>query len=223
VQIQRLRHPTHLQETHQRNRSSLASKDCGRLRVPLLRYKMLLDFDIKKAIAAAAYLIEREGGTEDMFVLVKKLYYADRSALIIWGKSITGDELASLKKGPIVSGIYDLLKGKGTEADLIQWNDVIQRKEDFKIVLRKGADKDVLSEREIAVLEKSRKTIDGIRGSIPKWLHENCPEWKDPGTSSAPIDPSTILRIAKKSEEEIRQIEEANEELRFLNYLLGAR
>lgn len=188
-----------------------------------LRYEMLLDFDIKKAIAAAAYLIERNGGTEDMFVLLKKLYYADRSALISWGRSITGDELASLEKGPVVSGIYDLLKGKGTEENLIQWNDVIERQEDFKIVLRKEANKGVLSEREIEVLENSRTTIDGIRGSISKWLHKQCPEWKDPGNSSAPIDPSTILRIAKKNEEEIRQIEEANEEIRFLHYLLGAR
>ena len=184
---------------------------------------MLLDFDIKKAIAAAAYLIEREGGAENMFVLLKKLYYADRSALINWGKSITGDELASLKKGPILSGIYDLLKNKGSEKNLIQWSDVIQRQKDFKVVLRKEADKSVLSKREIEVLEESRKTINAIRGSISKWLDKNCPEWRDPGNSSIRIDPSMILRIAKKSEEEIRQIEEANEEIRLLNYLLGAR
>jgi uncharacterized phage-associated protein len=96
---------------------------------------MLLDFDINKAIAATAYLIEHEGGTGDMFILVKQLYYADRSALIRWGNSITGDSLASLKKGPIVSGIYDLLKGKGTEKYQIQWNDVIQRQEPYAIVL----------------------------------------------------------------------------------------
>jgi Protein of unknown function (DUF4065) len=184
---------------------------------------MLLEFNIDKAIAAAAHLIENEGGSDDMFVLIKKLYFADRSALIRWGNSITGDALASLEKGPVVSGIYDLLKGKGTEDNLIRWNDVIQRKDSFKIVLRKKPDKGVLSEREKEVLEESRKTIDGIRGSIPNWLHKNCPEWTNPGRSSSPIDPSTILRIAKKSEEEILRVEEANEELRFLNYLLGAR
>jgi Protein of unknown function (DUF4065) len=184
---------------------------------------MLLDFNIDKAIAAAAYVIECQGGTEDMFTLVKKLYYADRSALIRWGNSITGDALASLPKGPIVSGIYNLMKGIGTEADLIRWNDVIQRQEPFTIVLRKHPDKGVLSQREKEVLEESRRTIAAIRGSIPKWLHKNCPEWKDPGTSSIPIDPSVILRLAKRSEEEIRQIEETNEELRFLNHLLGAR
>ena len=37
-------------------------------------------------------LIEKEGGTENMFPLLKKLYYADRTALIEWGQSITGDK-----------------------------------------------------------------------------------------------------------------------------------
>jgi hypothetical protein len=184
---------------------------------------MMLDFKIDKAIAATAYLIERKGGADDMFPLIKKIYYADRSALIRWGNSITGDSFASLEKGPIVSGIYDLMKGKGDEKDQIRWNNVIQRKEPYKIVVRKEPNKGVLSEREIEVLEESRTMIDAIRGSIPKWLHKHCPEWSDPGHSSSPIDPSTILRIAKKSEEEIRRLEEANEELRFLNYLLAAR
>ncbi|MHB8218572.1 MAG: Panacea domain-containing protein [Candidatus Sulfotelmatobacter sp.] len=184
---------------------------------------MLLEFKIDKAIAATAYVIERQGGTEDMFPLVKKLYYADRSALIGWGNSITGDAFASLKKGPIVSGIYDLLKGIGPVQHQIQWNNVIQRREPYAIVLRKEPNKGVLSEREKEVLEESRVTINAIRGSIPKWFHNHCPEWEDPGDSSIPIDPSTILRVAKKSEEEIRRIEESNEEIRMLNLLLGVK
>jgi hypothetical protein len=183
---------------------------------------MLLDFDIKKAIAAAAYLIQRGGGTEDMFYLVKELYCADRTALIMWGKPITGDSFASLEKGPIVSEIYDLLKGKGLEKNRIVWNDVIQR-EEFNISLRKKADMSVLSEREIEVLEKARVTIKSIRGSIPKWCHKHFPEWTDPGNSSVPIDPSTILRLAGKSEEEIKETEEANDEIRLLHHMLGTR
>ena len=183
---------------------------------------MLLDFDIEKATAAAAYIIECQGGEENMFVLIKKLYWADRSALIKWGKTITGDSFASMDKGPIVSTIYDLLKGKGSEKHLIQWNDVICRRENFKIILRKRSDKGMLSEREMEVLDDAEKTINDIRGSIPKWLHKNCPEWKNPHGSSIPIDPSQILRIAKKTEEEIRETEKANEEVRLINYLLGA-
>lgn len=184
---------------------------------------MLLDFNIRKAIAATAFLIDRDGGTGDLFYLVKELYYADRTALIRWGKSITGDSLASMEKGPIVSGIYDLLKGKGDPEHRIEWNDVIQKGDGFSIVLRKRPDESALAEREKEVLDEARKTIKAIRGSIPKWMHKHCPEWSNPGSSSIPIDPSTILRLAKKSEDEIRRLEEANEEIRLLNFLLGAR
>jgi uncharacterized phage-associated protein len=183
---------------------------------------MLLDFDIKKAIAATAFLIEREGGAENMYTLLKKLYYADRTALVKWGKPITGDDLASMDKGPIVSRIYDFLKEKGVEKDLIQWNDVICREPQFRIVLRKEADQGVLSEREMEVLEESRIKINSIRGSIGDWLHKNCPECENPRGSSAPIDPNRILRLAGKTDEEIQEVEQENEEVRLLNYLLGS-
>jgi hypothetical protein len=184
---------------------------------------MLLDFHIDKAIAATAYLIERQGGADSMFYVLKKLYYADRTALIRWGAPITGDEFASLKKGPVVSGIYDLLKGKGTPQDLKTWNEVIDRRGNT-IRLKKQADQGLLSEREKEVLDESRRTIEGIKSVlISTWLHEHCPEWEDPGDSSIPIDPSTILRKANKTEEEIRRIEHANEELRTLSRLLGTR
>jgi len=181
---------------------------------------MLLDFKIDKAIAATAYLIEREGGTDDMFPLIKKLYYADRTALIGWGSSITGDSLSSLKKGPIVSRIYDLLKGKGTPKDLALWNAAIQRNNPHKIILRMPLNKGILSVRERDALDASRITIDSIRGSIAEWLHVNCPEWSDFGESSATIDPSTILRLANKSEEEIFRNEQDNDELKRLDALL---
>jgi hypothetical protein len=184
---------------------------------------MLLDFNTDKAIAATAYLIERDGGKDDIFPLIKKLYCADRSALIGWGNSITGSHLASLEKGPIVSTIYDLLKGIGKEEDQVRWNEIIERKPPYAVTVRKEPDKGVLSQREIEALENARLTINSIRGSIPDWCHKNFPEWTDPGQSSAPIDPSTILRLAQKSEEEIQHIEEENEEIRFINSVLGTR
>jgi hypothetical protein len=185
---------------------------------------MLMEFDIKKAIAAAAYLISRKGGQEGMFVLIKKLYWADRTALVKWGKSITGDSLSSMDKGPVVSTIYDLLKGNGPDTYQIEWDNAILRKrKNFGIFLRKPADTASLSEREMEVLNQASLTIDSIRGSIPLWLHKHCPEWTDPHGSSIPIDPSQVLRLAKKTEEEIRKIEELNDEVRLMNRLLNPR
>lgn len=186
---------------------------------------MLLDFDLNKSIAATAYLIEKEGGSDSMFFIIKKLYYADRSALIEWGMSITGDELVSMRSGPVVGGIYDLFKGKGLEKHLAKWNEVIDRKGNT-IRLRKSINPEALSEREIALLEKSRLTINKLsqRGySVAHWLHKNCPEWENPHGSSTPIDPSTILRKSGKTEQQIVETEKANEEIRFINQILGPR
>jgi hypothetical protein len=183
---------------------------------------MLLNFNIDKAIAAAAYLIERDGGKSDMFPLVKKLYYSDRSALVAWGNSVTGDSFASLAKGPIVSTIYDLMKGKGKASDLVKWNNAIERTPPHTIRVRKKPNQGVLSERELEILEKSRVKINSIHGTIADWLHDNCPEWENPGRSSKPIDPSTILRKEKIPENRILQIEATNEELRFIDSLLRA-
>jgi hypothetical protein len=142
--------------------------------------------------------------------------------LINRGKPINGDPFASLDQGPIVTGIYGLLKGKGSEKDLIEWNDVIRRDEN-SISTRKQADATVLSEREIEILEHAGSMIRGIRGPIADWLHQNCAEWEDPHGRSILIDPSQILRQAGKSEEEIRSTEEANEEIRLLNHILRPR
>jgi len=182
---------------------------------------MLLDFEIKKAIAATAHLLELRNGSDDIFFLIKKLYYADRIALIGWGKTITGDSLVSMDSGPVVSTIYDLMKGKGKEENLILWKDVICKGKGHSFFLRKQADKDVLSQRELTALESSHQTIGSIRGKVSDWLHRNCPEWKNPNGSSIPIDPSQILRLAKKTEGQIKETEQANEEIRFLNRLLS--
>jgi hypothetical protein len=186
---------------------------------------MLLEFDIKKSIAATAYLVNKQGGSDAMFFVLKKLYYADRTALIDWGMSITGDELASMDSGPVVSGIYDLFKGRGLQKNLAEWNDAILRIGNT-VSLKKLVTLDVLSEREIETLDKAGEIIEGVRrkgSSVAEWLHGECPEWENPNGSSIPIDPSVILRKAGKTEDQILETEKANEEIRFMNQILGAR
>jgi Protein of unknown function (DUF4065) len=186
---------------------------------------MLLELNIQKAIAATAYLVQKQGGSDSMFFVLKKLYYADRTALINWGMSITGDELASMDKGPVVSGIYDLFKGSGLQKNLSAWNEAIS-KNGNTVRLKKEISLDVLSEREIELLEKSRTTIDAVQRkglSVAHWIHAECPEWQDPHGSSIPIDPSVILRNAGRTDAEIHQIEESNEAVNFVKLLLGAR
>ncbi len=47
-----------------------------------------------------------------MFLSLKMLYLADKRALILWGKTITGDRFVSMQKGSVLSLIYNLFKGE---------------------------------------------------------------------------------------------------------------
>jgi len=184
---------------------------------------MLLDFDIEKTIAAVAYLVQKEGGELDVFLAIKTLYVADKDALIQWGKTITGDSFVSMDKGPVVSSTYNLFKGEGSESNQAIWNAHITERMNHTVRLLHDVDLGVLSEREVEALDSARLQIKSMPPwRVARWLHDNCPEWQNPHGSSVPIDPSQILRLAGKTEEEIRKTEEANAEVRLLNYLLGA-
>jgi uncharacterized phage-associated protein len=184
---------------------------------------MLLDFDIEKTIAAVAYLVKKEGGELDVFLALKTLYVADKDALIQWGKTITGDSFVSMDKGPVLSTTYNLFKGKGPPSKQIIWDAHISERMNHIVHLIRDVDQDALSEREIEALESARLQIKSMPPwRVARWLHDNCPEWRDPHGSSIPIDPNVILRAAGVSEEEIQQIEESNQAVQFAKYLLGS-
>lgn len=186
--------------------------------------EMIFDFDIDKAIAAVTFLLQREGGELNMFLSVKMLYLADKEALIHWGKPITGDSFYSLPKGPILSEIYNLFKGRGRPENQEIWDSYFTELVNNTIRPLREGEVGLLSEREAEVLESARSKIHEVAPwTVAKWLHETCPEWKDPHGSSTPIDPNIILRNAGKTEEEIRQIEESNETVRIAKLLLSGQ
>lgn len=185
---------------------------------------MLFDFDIDKTIAAVTLLVQKEGGQVDMFLSIKMLYLADKQALINWGKPITGDAFYSLPKGPILSEVYNLFKGRGRHENQEQWDSYFTELVNNTIRSLKEGDLGLLSEREAEVLEAARKRIHEMAPwTIAKWLHDTCPEWTDPQGGSIPIDPSIILRNAGKTEEEIKKIEESNETLRLAKVLFSGQ
>ena len=181
---------------------------------------MKFRLDINKAIAASAYLIQKAGGRYDRFVLIKTLYHADRASLVKYGRTITGDRLVSMHKGPVLSSIYDLIKGKqvsGHPGALDRWNQFISENQNFMLQAKGAPEIGYLSVREIELLDEAFKTISEIPPYwLSEWTHLVFPEWQDPSGSSVPIDPKEILRKEKKSEQEISEIEE---ELTVLNRL----
>ena len=77
-------------------------------------------FKIDKAMQAAGVLLgHQEHGQMEYIRLLKLLYIADREAVRDTGRPIVGSQIVALKKGPLHSRVYDLIKGEDIEA--VQW------------------------------------------------------------------------------------------------------
>lgn len=66
------------------------------------------NFDAAKALAAIGYLVINSGA--GLYPVMKMLYLADRNHLSSYGRSITGDDFAAMKEGPVPEGAYALVK-----------------------------------------------------------------------------------------------------------------
>lgn len=66
-------------------------------------------FNEDKALAAILFLANQDGEI-DLYALAKTIYYADKSHLHEWGRTITGDGYAKMDCGPVPSKTYDMLK-----------------------------------------------------------------------------------------------------------------
>lgn len=167
-------------------------------------------FDIRKAVAATGYLCELNDGSIDVLKSIKMLYIADRKALVEWHRPITGDEFWSLQNGPIVSRIYDLIRGRILGPEMKVWSNTFKAREGDTLSLREGIRPDTkpLSRREKQALEEAFNKIQPLSiGEVIDFVHK-FPEWKDPGNSSLPIDPKTIFYHENVGESAIKEIEE---------------
>lgn len=167
-------------------------------------------FDIRKGIAATAYLCKLNGGKLNVLHLIKMLYQADRTALVDWHRTITGDRFVSMRNGPVLSKIYDLMCGRVVGPHMEAWNSVFRPRDGNTISLKTTQiDLGPLSQREIEALDIAFKKFRKVPvGRLVEFLHKTLPEWTDPGDSSKPIDPKEILFDAGLSPDEVAEIEE---------------
>jgi uncharacterized phage-associated protein len=175
-------------------------------------------FNERNAAQAAAYLLKRHDGRLNYMKLIKLLYLADRKALLDCGKPITGDRMVSMPKGPVLSGILELINWGQKREEPCAWLDYVSPPEQYEVrLLNHRPDFDLLSERECLILDE----IDATYGKVDKWslveLTHELPEWRDPCGSSLPIDPADILRAESRCEQEIRHIAEDAEQALLLD------
>lgn len=167
-------------------------------------------FDYNKATQIVSYLIKLNKTNLNYTKAIKLIYIADRESLKNNRLPISLDKYVSMDNGPVVSNIYDLIRGT-IKNDY--WNSHIA-KEGYDLRLIKSADINLLSKDEIETLEyidEEFKSYD-YRDLI-SYCHKQFKEWEDPEGSSKPIDLKYLLtKIGKRSEE----IEEIEEDLSYL-------
>lgn len=73
-------------------------------------------FNFEKTMQAAGVLLGLDGDRMEYMRLLKLLYIADREMLAETGSPITGDRAVAMKHGPVLSQVYDLIKGKAARA-----------------------------------------------------------------------------------------------------------
>ena len=158
-------------------------------------------FDERRAAQAAARLLDQHGGTMPWLKLVKLLYLADRAAFVEGGRPITGDRFVSVRHGPALARVLELITDDCPAGDSV-WHGYIARKR-FDACLVGPAESERLADFDRDVLDSVFETY----GCLKEWdvvaRTHALPEWKDPGNTVIPIEPEDILRYAGYSEKAI--------------------
>jgi len=160
--------------------------------------------NMSKAIQAAGVLL-RETPSRRMtkLRLLKLLYIADRESLKNTGRPITGDRVVAMSYGPVLSELYDCIKG--TACHLASWQEFF-RSEDLDVCMEKSPTTDDLCRYEIETLQRvSRERRDKGEWEIVEETHK-FDEWKDPGGTSRPISFKDILKAVGWKDDQAKKI-----------------
>lgn len=71
---------------------------------------------LTKTLQAVAVLLELDGGRMARIRLLKLLYIVDRELLADVARPLTGARVVAMKYGPVLSQVYDLIKGEAARA-----------------------------------------------------------------------------------------------------------
>lgn len=162
---------------------------------------------LKKLQAVGVLLKEEDAQQTNYMRLLKLLYIADREALKETGRTISGDPILAMERGPVLTKILGLIKGTAKQSG--EWAQFIRTKHyHINLVFDPGVSK--MSRFEVAKLkEVSHRYCDKDEWEMVLITHE-LPEWKknDPGKSSKPIPFEDLVEAVGLSghEEELSKV-----------------
>jgi uncharacterized phage-associated protein len=169
--------------------------------------------DIDKLIQINGYLLRKHSQSLNYTKLIKLLYLADKEALRDSNQTITGDAYVSMDNGPVLSQMYDLIRGKHKNRDMQTLWDSRFMCSGYDLI----AATDRIPDMELSVYEKEildlvdDKFKDYDFHKMIAYVHDNCPEWKFPNGSSVKIETRDILKSIGKTEAEIEWVLEEQE------------
>lgn len=162
---------------------------------------MGFQFKIEKTMQAIATLLHFHGTKEMSYMrLLKILYIADRESLKETGQPMTGDQVVAMVHGPVLSAVYNLIKGEQRSWSV--WSAYF-RKNGYRIEMIDDPGNGKLSKYEIGKLRELTKTYeDKNEWDMIDIVHE-FEEWKrnNPGKSSRPIPLEDILGAIGRAED----------------------
>jgi uncharacterized phage-associated protein len=155
-------------------------------------------FNYRKALQASAALLRLSPSQEmSRLRLLKLLYIATRESVQEKGYPLVADRFASLDNGPILSRLYNIIKGEDVYS--VDWGKHVSRK-GYMLQLQDDPGNDLLSRYEMRKLQDiSMRMQDCDDFDIVRETHTFA-EWQDPKGSSIPIEMRDLLRAVGRSE-----------------------
>jgi uncharacterized phage-associated protein len=157
--------------------------------------------------------------------LIKLLYLLDREALVRWGRPVTGDTYVSMKHGPVLSQVLNLItEGAGPGEENV-WSQYVSAAEGYDVRLQAdNFSTDELSRAEERIIAEIFEKYGHMnRWKLVELLHQVLPEWTDPRGSASPINYRDILKASGKEETEVAAIEAELDARAIADFLIPAR
>ncbi len=150
--------------------------------------------------------------------LLKLLYIADREWLAETGESITGDRACAMKQGPVLSTVYDLVKGDAALSG--RWDDFIHN-DGYRVTLVRDPGRDTLSRGMIDKLnEVTVRHREDADWSIVDITH-TFPEWETNFDGGSTLIPWQDISTAMGKPEMIAVVEREAREREAIENVFG--
>jgi uncharacterized phage-associated protein len=186
---------------------------------------MQLRFNFEKSLQAAGVLLRLEEGRMPYMRLLKLLYIAERETLAATASPLTGDRGYAMKHGPVLSHIYDLIRGVGPRFD--EWDKYI-RTQGYAVKLADDPGRGKLSRGEVEKLtEVSERYRNRDHWELSDLTHE-FPEWRahwpdGAEAGSYPIPWEDVLAAQGEGAETIQVVQEEEAARHYIDTLFGPK